>query len=77
MGGNEMIYQVFKHVTRVEEKDIDTYGIVLFTNGAETLRMYDVSTDYNSITKFVESINASHLDPFRLGQALEKYLNEY
>lgn len=72
-----MIYQVFKHVTRIEGEEIDTYGIVLFTNNNETLRMYDVSTDYNSITKFVESINASHLDPFKLGQALEKYFNEY
>ena len=72
-----MKYQLFKHVTKIEETEVDTYGIVLFTNGTETLRMYDVSTDYNSISNFVESINASHLDPFQLGQALEKYLNEY
>ncbi len=72
-----MEYQLFKHVTKIEETEVDTYGIVLFTNETETLRMYDVSTDYNSISNFVESINASHLDPFQLGQALEKYLNEY
>ncbi|MBR5201680.1 MAG: hypothetical protein IKW45_00285 [Clostridia bacterium] len=72
-----MVYQLFKHVAKIEEIEIDTYGIVLFMNGTEILRMYDVSTDYNSISNFVKMINASHLDPFQLGQALEKYLNEY
>ena len=72
-----MTYKTFKHVIKVEGSLIDTYGIVLFINETEVLRMYDVSTDYNSISEFVNSINASHLDPFNLGQALEKYLNEY
>ena len=72
-----MQYEIFKHVIIIENDEVETYGIVLFTNGSETLRIYDVSTDYDSVSEFVSSINASHLDPFHLGEALEKYLNEY
>lgn len=72
-----MHYETFKHEIDIENDRVETYGIVLYTNGSETLRIYDVSTDYNSISELVSSINASHLDPFRLGEELEKYLNEY
>lgn len=72
-----MQYEIFKHEINIESDTVETYGIVLYTNGDEALRIYDVSTDYNSISEFVNSINASHLDPFRLGEALEKYINEY
>lgn len=72
-----MYYEIFKHLVNIEENQIETYGIVLYTNGSETLRIYDVSTDYNSLLEFVNSTNAKHLDPFELGTELEKYINEY
>lgn len=72
-----MNYEIFKHEIVVENNKVETCGIVLYTNGSETLRIYDVSTDYSSLSKLVNSINASHLDPFHLGEVLEKYINEY
>lgn len=72
-----MRYQSFKHIVNIENDEIETYGIVLYVNESEAVRIYDVSTDYNSVSNFIDKINASHLDPSELGQALEKYFNEY
>ena len=72
-----MEYKSFKHTINIENNDVETYGIILYVNDIEAVRVYDVSTDYASISEFVYKINASHLDPVELGQALEKYFNEY
>lgn len=71
----EMQYQVFNHTIVLENENIKTYGIVLYVNDCEVLRIYDVSTDYQAIIKFVDSINEKHLDPFKLGESLEKFIN--
>lgn len=72
-----MRYEVFEHSTNIDGEEVTTYGIVCCVDNAEAIRVYDVSTDLKSVSEFVESINASHLDPLSLGQALEKYFNEY
>ena len=71
----EMQYQVFNHTIVIENENIKTYGIVLYVNNCEVLRIYDVSTDYQAIIKFVDSINEKHLDPFKLGESLEEFIN--
>lgn len=72
-----MCYEIFKHRISIENEEFETYGIVLYSMGNEVLRVFDVSTDYSSLSKFVESINETRLDPFCLGKTLEKYLNDY
>lgn len=49
---------------------------MLFANDCEVLRIYDVSTDYDMISAFVSKINSIKLDPFRLGEEIEKFLND-
>ena len=71
----EMQYQVFNHTIVLENENIKTYGIVLYVNNCEVLRIYDVSTDYQAIIKLVDSINEKHLDPFKLGESLEEFIN--
>ena len=71
----EMQYQVFNHTIVLENENIKTYGIVLYVNNCEVLRIYDISTDYQAIIKFVDSINEKHLDPFKLGESLEEFIN--
>ena len=71
-----MKYEIFEHSVIIDGEKITTYGIVCYVDNAEAIRVYDVSTDYNSLSKVVELANASYLDPLKLGQALEKYFNE-
>lgn len=71
-----MKYEIFEHSVIIDGEKITTFGIVCYVDNAEAIRVYDVSTDYNSLSKVVESANASYLDPLKLGQALEKYFNE-
>ncbi len=71
-----MRYEVFEHSANIDGEEVNTYGIVCRVNNSEAIRLYDVSTDIKSVSDFVESINASYLDPLKLGQALEKYFNE-
>lgn len=71
-----MQYQVFDHIINLENENIKTYGIVLYVNNFEVLRVYDVSTDYQAISDFVDSINKKHLDPFKLGESLEEFINK-
>lgn len=72
-----MRYEVFEHSVNIDGREITTYGITCCVDNAEAVRVYDVSTDFNSLSKLVESANASHLDPLYLGQTLEKYFNEH
>lgn len=71
-----MQYQVFNHTIVIENENIKTYGIVLYVNNCEVLRIYDVSTDYQAIIEFIDSINEKHLDPFKLGESLEDFINK-
>ena len=71
-----MKYEIFEHLTEIDVEEVNTYGIVCRVNNSDAVRLYDVSTDLISVSEFVESINASRLDPLSLGQALEKYFNE-
>mgnify|MGYP003292279998 CR=1 FL=1 len=71
-----MQYQVFDHIINLENENIKTYGIVLYVNNFEVLRVYDVSTDYQAISDFVDLINKKHLDPFKLGESLEEFINK-
>ncbi|MBR5190401.1 MAG: hypothetical protein IKW34_00010 [Clostridia bacterium] len=71
-----MKYEIFEHLTEIDGEEVNTYGIVCRVNNSDAVRLYDVSTDLISVSEFVESINASRLDPLSLGQALEKYFNE-
>ncbi len=71
-----MQYQVFDHIINFENENIKTYGIVLYVNNFEVLRVYDVSTDCQAISDFVDSINKQHLDPFKLGESLEEFINK-
>ena len=71
-----MQYQVFNHTIIIENENIRTYGIVLYVNNCEVLRIYDVSTDYQAIIEFIDSINEKHLDPFKLGESLEDFINK-
>jgi hypothetical protein len=72
-----MKYEIFEHLTDIDGEEVNTYGIVCRVNNSDAVRLYDVSTDLISVSEFVESINASRLDPLKLGKALEKYFNEY
>lgn len=72
-----MKYEIFEHLAEIDGEEVNTYGIVCRVNNSDAVRLYDVSTDLNSVSEFVESINASRLDPLSLGQALEKYFNEH
>ena len=72
-----MKYEIFEHLTEIDGEEVNTYGIVCRVNNSDAVRLYDVSTDLISVSEFVESINASRLDPLKLGQALEEYFNEY
>lgn len=71
-----MQYQVFDHIINLENENIKTYGIVFYVDNREALRVYDVSTDYQAISEFVDSINEKHLDPFKLGELLEEFINK-
>lgn len=71
-----MQYHVFDHIINLENENIKTYGIVLYVNNREVLRVYDVSTDCQAISDFVDSINEKHLDPFKLGEWLEVFINK-
>ncbi len=71
-----MQYQVFDHTINIENENIKTYGIVLCVNKCEVLRVYDVSTDYQAISDFVALINEKHLNPFKLGESLEEFINK-
>ncbi len=70
-----MEYKVFAHLIKLEQESIKTYGIVLFVNGSEVLRVKDVSTDYNALIKFVDSLNKRRIDPFCLGEHIEFFIN--
>ncbi|MBO5944660.1 MAG: hypothetical protein J6Q50_05140 [Clostridia bacterium] len=72
-----MRYEIFGHSVNIDGEEITTYGIVCYVDNTEAVRVYDVSTDFNSLSKLIESANASHLDPLKLGQTLEKYFNEH
>lgn len=71
-----MEYRIFEHTINIENENVETYGIMLFANDYEVLRIYDVSTDYDMISAFVSKINSIKLDPFRLGEEIEKFLND-
>lgn len=71
-----MQYHVFDHILNIENETINTYGIVLYVKGCEALRVYDVSTNYQAVSDFVDTINKNHLDPFKLGESLEAFINK-
>ncbi len=70
-----MEYKVYEHLLKIENESIKSYGIVLFVNGSEVLRVRDVSTDYEEILDFVRELNEMHLDPFCLGNYIENFIN--
>ena len=72
-----MEYKIFEHLSTIENEKIKTYGIALFANDNEVLRVNDVSTDYNALSKFVNSINEVHVNPFHLGEHIERFINDY
>ncbi len=70
-----MKYEYFKHSINIEEKLLDAYGIILFVNGNEVVRLYDISTDINVIEDLVNSLNNTKPNPFKLGELLEQYMD--
>ena len=70
-----MEYKVHEELSTIEDETIKTYGVALFTNDNEVLRISDVSTDFNALSKFVNSLNEIQVNPFHLGEHIEMFIN--
>lgn len=68
-----MNYEIFKHKIKIDDEAYDSFGIVLYQNGTEVVRVYDVSTDYDSVTRLVGSLNDGSARPDDLPQILRSY----
>ena len=73
--GKKMEYKIYEHLSTVEDEKIKTYGIALVANDNEVLRVNDVSTDYNAVSEFVNSLNEIRINPFHLGEHVEMFIN--
>ncbi len=71
-----MQYQIFEHIIDVENESIKTYGIVLYVDGCEAMRIHDVTTDYNAICELVVMLNEKRVDPFDLAKLVENFINK-
>ena len=71
-----MKYEVFEHDINVDGENVKTYGIVFSSDNVEVVKVCDVSTDFESLSMFVDDMNEKHLDPFKLGEEIEKYMSK-
>lgn len=71
-----MKYEYFKHSITVGGEIAEAYGIIIFSNGTEVAKIYDISTDVNKIKVLAEQLNEQKLNPFKLGEFLEEYINQ-
>ncbi len=70
-----MIYDIFKHVIEIEEKQIETYGIVV-RNGDKTERtVFDVSESHDAVLSLVNRLNAGKVELVHLDSVLEDFFD--
>lgn len=73
-----MRYSIFYHRIKNEFGDFLSAGIfVEDENGKEIKRIFDVSTDFDAIKKFVNSLNENNVSPEHLECLLEDYYAEH
>ena len=68
-----MIYKVFKHKITIENISLESYGIIVFENEKIVRQLFDVSTDYNALSKLVDSLNENGVEPVHLDSIIEDF----
>ncbi len=70
-----MIYDIFKHIIEIEEKQIETYGIVVRNSGKTERTVFDVSENYDAVLSLVNRLNADKVELIHLDSVLEDFFD--
>ena len=68
-----MSYEIFRHQIAIENNMIETYGIKVYENNKLLRTVYDVSTDFNAITKLVYLLNVENIELIHFESVLEDF----
>lgn len=68
-----MYYKVFKHQIVIENTNIESYGIEVYENRALVRKLFDVSTDYDALSRLVDSFNENKIESIHLDSILEDF----
>lgn len=68
-----MYYKVFKHQIVIENTNIESYGIEVYENRALVRKLFDVSTDYDALSRLVDSLNENKIESIHLDSILEDF----
>ena len=68
-----MIYKIFKHKITIENISLESYGIIVFENEKIVRQLFDVSTDYNALSKLVDSLNENGVELVHLDSIIEDF----
>ncbi|MGN0570473.1 MAG: DUF6514 family protein [Candidatus Fimenecus sp.] len=69
-----MVYSVFKHKVKLEDKTIESCGInVCDENGSTVRTVWDVSCSFSAVSSLVDSLNRGEVDPVHLDSILEDF----
>ena len=71
-----MYYRIFKHKITIEETQVETYGINIYEYNVIVKKLYDVSTDYEALTRLVDSLNKNDIDIVHIDSILEDFYLE-
>ncbi len=69
-----MKYFSFPHLTKIEEKRVKAYGIVVFDNAFYVKFVKDVTTDYNAIKHLVKDLNDYKIELVHLDDVIEDFI---
>ena len=70
-----MKYVMFPHLTKIEEKIIKSYGIIVFDKPFYGKIVKDISTDKASVKHLVKDLNDYQVELIHLNDVLEDFLS--
>ena len=68
-----MSYKIFKHKVKIEDLEIQTYGIKVYEQKRLVRTLFDVSTDCNALSEFVSYLNKHRINSIHLDAMIEDY----
>lgn len=68
-----MKYKVFAHYVSIEEKVIESYGILVFSGERQVAEYYDVSLERARVESLVDDLNRYEVEPVHIRDILEDF----